>query len=102
MGWFGPGKDEVWRRLSQEIGAEFVEGGMWKGNKVQAHVGPWTVTLDTFTESSTDHSVHYTRMRAPYVNAEGFRFTIYCKGVFSTLGKFLGMQDIEVGDPEFD
>ena len=42
MGWFGPSKDEVWRQLSQEIGAEFVEGGFWKGSKVQAHVGPWT------------------------------------------------------------
>ena len=29
MGWFGPSKDEVWRQLSQEIGAEFVEGGFW-------------------------------------------------------------------------
>ena len=46
--------------------------------------------------------VAYTRMRAPYVNPEGFRFTIYRKGVFSDLGKLLGMQDIEVGDPDFD
>ena len=35
MGWFGPSKDEVWRQLSQELGAEFVDGGFWKGNKVQ-------------------------------------------------------------------
>ena len=52
MGWFGPSKDEVWRQLSQEIGAEYVEGGFWKGKKVQARVGPWTITLDTYTESS--------------------------------------------------
>ena len=38
----------------------------------------------------------------PYVNPEGFRFTIYRKSVFSGLGKLLGMQDIEIGDPEFD
>ena len=48
MGWFGPSKDEVWRQLSQEIGAEFVEGGFWKESKVQAHVGPWTITLADF------------------------------------------------------
>ena len=41
-------------------------------------------------------------MRAPYVNPEGFRFTIYRKSFFSDMGKLLGMQDIEVGDPEFD
>ena len=102
MGWFGPSKDEVWRQLSEEIGAEFVEGGFWKGSKVQAHVGPWTVTLDTYTDRRRESHVTYTRMRAPYVNPEGFRFTIYRKGFFSDLGKLLGMQDIEVGDPEFD
>ena len=102
MGWFGPSKDEVWRQLSEEIGAEFVEGGFWKGSKVQAHVGPWTVTLDTYTDRPARAHVTYTRMRAPYVNPEGFRFTIYRKGFFSDLGKLLGMQDIEVGDPEFD
>jgi hypothetical protein len=101
MGWFGPSKDELWRQLSQEIGAEFVEGGLW-GSKVQAHVGPWTVTLDTYTVSTGESSVTYTRMRAPYINPEGFRFMIYRKNLFSDLGKFLGMQDIEVGDPEFD
>ena len=102
MNWFGPSKDEVWQLLSQEIGAEFVKGGLWKGNKVQAHVKPWTITLDTYTVSTGKSSVTYTRMRAPYINPEGFRFTIYRKSIFSDLGKFLGMQDIEVGDPEFD
>jgi hypothetical protein len=103
MGWFGSNKDEVWRQLSVEIGAEVVQGGFWKGgNKVQAHVGPWTVTLDTYTVSSGHSHVTFTRMRAPYVNPEGFRFTIYRKEFFSDLGKLLGMQDIEVGEPEFD
>jgi hypothetical protein len=102
MGFFGASKDEVWKQLCQEIGAKLVEGGGWKGNKVQAVVGPWTVTLDTYTVSTGKSSVTYTRMRAPYINSEAFRFTIYRKGVFSGLGKMLGMQDIEVGDPEFD
>ena len=101
MGWFGPSKDEVWRQLSEEIGAEFVEGGFWKGSKVQAHVGPWTVTLDMGT-SDEDGESPATRLRAPYINPEGFRFTIYRKNLFSDLGKFLGMQDIEVGYPGFD
>src|SRR4051795_10010082 len=99
---FRPGKDEAWRRLGEEAGAEFIEGGFWKGSKVQAHVGPWTVTLDTHTVHTGHAHFTYTRMRAPYVNPEGFRFTAYRKGLFSELGKLLGMQDIEVGDPEFD
>src|SRR4051812_31308408 len=102
MGMFGPNKDEVWRRLSEQIGGEVVDRGFWKGSKVRSHVGPWTITLDTHTESSGEHAVTYTRMRAPYVNPQGFRFTTYRKGFFSGLGKLLGMQDIEVGVAEFD
>ena len=103
MDWFGPSKDDVWRQLSQEIGAEFVEGGFWAttGSKVQAHVGPWIVTLDV-GRSDEDGKTPVTRLRAPYVNPEAFRFAIYRKGFFSELGKLLGMQDIEVGDSEFD
>ena len=101
MGWLGPSKDEVWRQLSEDIGAEFIEGGFWKGNKVQAHVVPWTVTLD-LGYSQDDAESRTTRIRAPCVNPDGFRFKINRKGLFSNLGKLLGMQDIEVGDPEFD
>jgi hypothetical protein len=102
MTWSVSSKEKAWRQLSAEMGAEFLEGGMWKGTKVQAHVQPWTITLDTYTDSSGETNITYTRMRAPYVNPDGFRFAIYRKGFFSDLGKLLGMQDIEVGDPEFD
>jgi hypothetical protein len=102
MALFGPNKEEVWQQLCQEIGAKFVSGGAWKGNKVQATVGPWTVTLDSYTVNTQHSHVTYTRMRAPYTNPEGFRFTIYRKSIFSGLGKLLGMQDVEIGDPEFD
>ena len=99
---FGPSREEVWKQLCSEIGAEFVDGGFWRGDKVQARVKEWTITLDTYTVSTGNTHVTYTRMRAPYVNKDGFRFTIYRKSVFSDLRKRLGMQDIEVGDPDFD
>jgi hypothetical protein len=103
MGWFGPSKDEVWRQLSEEIGAEVVQGGFWKGgSKVQAQVGPWTVALDTYTVSSGHSHITFTRMRAPYVNPEDFRVKIFRRSVLSELDKLFGMQDIEVGDPDFD
>ncbi len=100
--WFGPSKDEIWRQLCTEVGADFVDGGFWRGNKVQSHVKQWTVTLDIFTVSSGHSHHHFTRLRAPYVNADGFRFLVYRRGVFSGLGKILGMQDVEIGFPDFD
>ncbi len=94
---FGPSQAEVWRRLSEEIGGEF-SSSFWRGQKVAAKVKEWTITLDTFSANKTV----FTRLRAPYVNQDGFRFTIYRKSIFSDLGKLLGMEDIEVGVAEFD
>ena len=41
---------------------------IWKGDRVEAHVAPWTITLDTHTVSTGHSHITYTRMRAPYVN----------------------------------
>jgi hypothetical protein len=101
-GWFGPSKKEIWRQLSEETNARFVEGGVWKSDKVEATHGEWTVTLDTYAVSTGKVTIIYTRMRAPYVNPDGFRFNIYRRGFFSGVGKMLGMQDIEIGLEEFD
>ena len=30
---FGPSREEIWRQLCNEIGADFVDGGFWKGDK---------------------------------------------------------------------
>lgn len=99
---FGPSQAEIWRQLSEQIGAKFVGGDFFHGGKVVAHVKDWTLTLDTYTISTGKSSATFTRMRAPFVNADGFRFTIYRKGFFSELGKKLGMQDLEIGVPDFD
>lgn len=99
---FGPGKEEVWRQLSHELGGNFVDSSFLKGHKVEVRVKQWTITLDTYTVSTGKSSTTYTRMRAPYVNPDGFRFTIYRKSIFTPIGKLLGMQDIEIGDAFFD
>lgn len=99
---FGPSQKEIWRQLSEDIHATYVDGGFWKGDKVQASHGQWTVTLDTYVVSTGKVTIVYTRMRAPYVNPDGFRFRVYRRGMFSDLGKLLGMQDVEIGHPEFD
>ena len=100
--WFGPSRKEVWRQLSDEVGASYVDGGFCKGDKVKITHGEWTVTLDTFAVSTGKVTIVYTRMRAPYVNPDGFRFTVYRRGMFTGVAKWLGMQDLEIGDERFD
>lgn len=102
MGLFGPSKKEVWEQLSRDIQADYIDGGFWTGDKVQAQVGNWIVVLDTYIVSTGKSAVPYTRIRAPFINLDNFYFKIYRKGVFSDLGKLLGMQDINTGYDDFD
>jgi hypothetical protein len=99
---FGPFKNEIWSQLSQEIGADYQPEGFFKKGKVLLTHRQWQITLDTYVVSTGEISQTLTRMRAPYVNPDGFRFTIYRRSIFSRLGKLFGMQDIEIGDPCFD
>jgi hypothetical protein len=99
---FGPSKKEVWRQLCADMGADFVKGGFWKGDKVQVRHGEWQITLDTYVVSTGKTVIVFTRMRAPYVNPDGFRFTIYRRGFFSDVAMWFGMQDVEVGHADLD
>jgi hypothetical protein len=101
-GLFGPSKDEMWSQLSREIGAEYRKGGFFSNSKVVLSHREWEITLDTYTVHAGKTHVTYTRIRAPFVNPDGFRFTIYRKGVFHGIARLLGTKDIEVGDSNFD
>ena len=98
----GPSKDEIWGQLANDIGGEYENGGFWRSDVLRYHSGEWEITLDTYTVNTGKSSTTYTRIRAPFVNKDGLYFKIYRKGVFSTIGKAFGMQDIEIYDPYFD
>lgn len=99
----GAPREKIWRSLCEEIGADFIDGGFWKRDKVQLRVADaWTITLDVFSVQQGKSRQKYTRLRVPFVSLDDLRFQIHRKGLFSGLGKMLGAQDIEVGDPQFD
>lgn len=99
---FHASKDQIWEQLARELGGKMVKGNWGEGDKVIARHRRWAVTLDTFTISVAKTCTLYTRLRAPYENADGFRFTIYRKNPLSNIGKLLGMQDVLTGDAAFD
>ena len=99
---FGPSQAEIWHLLAQQIGAEFKHGEWWKGRtRVDAKVGQWIVTLDTYTVSTGKSNVTFTRMRSVR-NRDGFRFTITRAGIFNPIARMLGLQDVEIGNEAFD
>jgi hypothetical protein len=96
---FGPTRDEIWEQLAEEIGGNFYDGGLWLGDsKVRAHAGDWIVTLDTYRDA---RGTTFTRLRAPFVNKDGFVFSIFREDSFEDRHSD-DNQDLEVGQPDFD
>jgi hypothetical protein len=100
--WFGPSRDEIWSRLAEEVNGRYVDGSFLKGALVEVSHDEWTITLDSYAVSTGKTTVVFTRIRAPYVNPDGFRFSVSRAGMFTEIAKWLGMQDIEIGIEEFD
>ncbi|MFP2995660.1 hypothetical protein ABN763_07100 [Spongiivirga sp. MCCC 1A20706] len=95
---FGPSKDEIWKQIANDIDGEFIDRGFWKTNELRYNHKEWELLLDTIHRDK----ITYTRLRVPFLNKDSFYFKIYREGFFADIGKFFGMQDIEIGDPRFD
>jgi len=99
--------DEFFRALRKVIKGKSEGGGLFsfEGPKYIVRSGCWTITYDTQTPlllTSYYSSQDCARMYAGFVNRDGLRFHIYRKTLFSGIKHLLGMQDIIIGDPEFD
>lgn len=101
-GLFGPSRDEIWQQVAEDMGGEFLKGGLFTPAKLEVKLREWTITLDTYTVNHGKSSSTYTRIRAPFKSNNGFRFKVYSKGIFSDIGKMMGMQDIQIGVDDFD
>jgi hypothetical protein len=96
-------RDNAWRQLASEIGANFVAGGFMHSSKVQMPFKEWTITLDIYSVSSgNDSSTTYTRLSAPTRDLQGFQFTLLRKTIVSKIDHALGAKEIVTGDAEFD
>lgn len=100
---FGPLKDENWSRLGKEVGEKYIDERFWGTVDLlkYRHEG-WEILLDTYVVHSNQNTRIFTRVRVPFVNTHDLRFKIYREGFLSSVGKLFKMQDIEIGDSDFD
>lgn len=99
---FGPSKADVWRDLAKTIGAQWVDGGFWKGDHILYSYKEWTFLLDTFTRQTGKNSVSYTRLRVPFKSKTKLFLRIHQEHFLFPIFKFFGAKDIQLGDKEFD
>jgi hypothetical protein len=102
MSFFGPSQKETWTKLSEEIKAEFVKGGIFDAHKGVLNEKVWTITLDTFAVHTGKATIPFTRIRAAFMNKGSFRFKLERRNFFSPVADFFGRKSLSTGFPEFD
>ncbi|MDQ7007333.1 MAG: DUF3137 domain-containing protein [Acidobacteriota bacterium] len=90
---------EIWEQLATHLDES---GEKWDGTKVTVQHGPFAVSLDLHAELAGYASRLVTRLRAAYINKDGFRFRLRRSDWLSDLAVMLGTQDIQLGDEAFD
>lgn len=89
---------EIWQQLRKNLD----EKRDWDGSLIRIQHGPFEIVLDVHAELEGMASRVITRLRAPYLNKDNFRFRIKRSNWMTTLATMLGSADVEFGDSEFD
>ncbi len=98
MDLFGDSRVRMWQTLSAQIGGKYVDAGEYQSERIVAQVDKWMVTLDAVDGIGT----LYTRLRAPFVNKMGLRFSVSRVELIKNVPTLMARNDITVGDPFFD
>lgn len=74
--------------------------GLWDRPSVNLVYRNAYALLDIYSTGGK-HKTYYTQFRISWPDSH-FRCEVYPEGVLSRVGKFLGMNDVEIGSPQFD
>jgi len=103
MSILGPSKNEVWSAFADEMGAQFIDDGTFKGGpKVMLKYKSWQIFLDTFTVSTGKSSTTFTRIRAVFVEDMPLAFKITKRNIFTRIAMLFGKTYALTGDNDFD
>lgn len=97
-----PKQAEVWAALAESVNGEYRVNKKGKPRDVQVDDRDRLLVLDTYTVSTGQSSVTYTRVRALFHATSEFRFKLSSENVFTRFFARLGMQDIQIGWPALD
>jgi hypothetical protein len=93
--------NNVYRLFAQRVGGTLTEGSLWTFPTVTfAHDGA-SALLDVYATGGKNSTL-YTQLTFTFYHNSSFRCEISPEGFFQEIGKFFGMQDIEVGYRTFD
>lgn len=95
----GRNTDEIWR----QVAADLSDGEIYEYDVLLVQDGKQVeLEIDIDLGGGFEGGSAYTSFTAPVVPVHDFRFAMHHQGWIDTAGKFFGMEDVEIGYPEFD
>ena len=94
--------NQTWSEVAQRLNLSFEEGGWTSNRQMSGRIDGVIIMAHIFSRGSGKSRRTYTGYRADvgYNLPSGLR--MHKQGVFTSVAKFFGSQDIEISDPEFD
>lgn len=93
--------DEAWVGVARRLGLRFKPGAWTSPRSLRGTYRGLEVVVDTYRQRAGNSSKTYTRYRVRYPSL-GLGLKVRKEGLLSKMTQFLGMHDIQVGDPVFD
>lgn len=93
---------ESWDKLSEQHNGEFIPDDLWNQGALSIKYKQWEFILDVYKTGLGRKTTKHTRIRVPVLTKSGLKFTIYRSNILSGIGKLLKMQDIKIGDDQFN
>jgi len=94
------GWKSVWMDFAEERRGEFVDGTNHVTVKVRIPSKPWTFSMRMLSNALGKDET--TIIATPYIARHPFKFAIRNSNSMEEFAKVLGLQDIVIGEPEFD
>lgn len=100
---FGKDYAPVWQQFAKEKGGTYLP---ISDDRVQFPYKDFTITFDAYTHyvvvggSSYEHE--YIRGQVEFFCPDNFKLLITQQGLIDNIGKLFGMQDIQIGEKQFD
>lgn len=98
---FGPTHEDIWKMLSEDIGAKFiVKDSVFKKYEVIKEFHQWSIVLEAY-DSNNRYERVYTRIYCVFLNKHGFRFKVFGEHFNNYFFNFFDMQDIKIDYSDF-
>lgn len=100
--WSKKSHNDAWARAAEQLKLDFKAGGFGKHSQLTGKYRGYFVSVDIEVHSHGKSSTTYTRYKVWPGTPIPDGLVVTKEGLLNKIGKFLGGQDIQVGDPVVD